>query len=108
MLLNRFHYAPWIALGLVAALAGCASEPMPGLAPPAQASVGTAQGCEADKAADEALVGKPEDEALRLLNGCPWRIGQRDAHQYPGTMDFNPQRRTLGIAGGLVIWVRRG
>lgn len=94
------------------ALAACASRPMidPGAPPNAgpQGAPGTEQGCEANKMSDDALVGKPEAEAAALLQGCPWRIGQRDAQQYPGTMDYNPDRRTLGIAGGIVVWVRRG
>lgn len=64
--------------------------------------------CQADQMSDESLVGKTEADALALLKGCPWRIGERDGQQFPGTMDFEPTRRTLGIAVGKVTWVRRG
>ena len=64
--------------------------------------------CQADQMPDESLVGKTEADALSLLKGCPWRIGERDGQQFPGTMDFEPARRTLGIATGKVTWVRRG
>lgn len=94
------------------ALAACANSPMPDPgAPPGpgpQGTAGSPLGCEANKMSDDALVGKNEAEAVALLKGCPWRIGQRDAQQFPGTMDFNPDRRTLGIAGGIVVWVKRG
>lgn len=86
----------------------CASEPLPSIEPPPLGGAGTPQGCAADNMPDDALVGKPEAEAIKLLTGCPWRVGQRDAHQYPGTMDFVQERRTLGIAGGIVVWVKRG
>lgn len=92
----------------VTVLAACASEPPPGPPPPPMGGAATPQGCAADKLADDALVGKPEAEAIALLDGCAWRIGQRDAQQFPGTMDYRPDRRTLGIAGGLVVWVKRG
>ncbi len=91
-----------------AMLTACASEPPPGPPPPPMGGAATPQGCAADKLADDALVGKPEAEAIALLDGCAWRIGQRDAQQFPGTMDYRPDRRTLGIAGGLVVWVKRG
>jgi hypothetical protein len=96
---------------VTALLAGCAApdptfpaEPFP---PPAGAA-GNGQGCQADQMSDQALVGKYENEALAWLDGCAWRIGQRDGHQYPGTLDFQPDRRTLGVVGGIVVWVRRG
>lgn len=93
-------------------LGACASQPMPDPgAPPGpgpQGAPGSALGCAANNMADDALVGKTEAEVVALLEGCAWRIGQRDAQQFPGTMDFNPDRRTLGIAGGIVVWVRRG
>jgi hypothetical protein len=94
-----------------ALLTGCAAqeptfpaEPFP---PPAGAA-GTGQGCQADQMSDQALVGKYESEALAWLEGCAWRIGLRDGHQFPGTLDFQPDRRTLGVVGGIVVWVRRG
>ncbi|MDM0033404.1 hypothetical protein QTI33_14810 [Variovorax sp. J22P271] len=64
--------------------------------------------CQADQAPDATLVGRTEADALAMLKGCPWRIGERDGQQFPGTMDFDPTRRTLGIAAGKVTWVRRG
>ncbi|UIF86896.1 hypothetical protein [Cupriavidus sp. UYPR2.512] len=95
----------WLALG-GAVLAGCAAQPAP--MPGPQGSRGTPEGCAADKLADDALAGKPEAEAIGLLQGCAWRLGERDGQQFPGTMDYNPQRRTLGIKAGKVVWVRRG
>lgn len=96
---------------IAACLAACAaqeptfpSEPFP----PPEGAVGTGQGCQADTVPDHALVGKYENEALAWLAGCPWRIGQRDGHEFPGTLDFQPDRRTLGVVGGIVVWVRRG
>ena len=68
----------------------------------------TAKVCQADQMPDESLFGKTEADALALLKGCAWRIGERDGQQFPGTMDFDPKRRTLGIAAGKVTWVRRG
>ena len=74
----------------------------------AQGARGTPEGCAADKLADDALVGKTEAEVIGLLQGCAWRLGERDGQQFPGTMDYNPQRRTLGVKAGKVVWVRRG
>ncbi|WP_011298746.1 hypothetical protein [Cupriavidus necator] len=73
-----------------------------------QGARGTSEGCQADKLGDDILVGKTEAEAIALLQGCAWRLGERDGQQYPGTMDYNPQRRTLGVTSGKVAWVRRG
>ncbi|CAG2140257.1 hypothetical protein LMG31506_02264 [Cupriavidus yeoncheonensis] len=73
-----------------------------------QGARGTPEGCQADKLGDDSLVGKTEAEAAAMLQGCAWRLGERDGQQYPGTMDYNPQRRTLGITSGKVAWVRRG
>jgi hypothetical protein len=73
-----------------------------------QGARGTPEGCQADKLGDDILVGKTEAEAIALLQGCAWRLGERDGQQYPGTMDYNPQRRTLGVTSGKVAWVRRG
>ncbi|ODV43542.1 hypothetical protein AWV79_16655 [Cupriavidus sp. UYMMa02A] len=81
-----------------------AATPMPG----PQGARGTPEGCQADKLGDESLVGKTEAEAIAMLQGCAWRLGERDGQQFPGTMDYNPQRRTLGITSGKVAWVRRG
>ncbi|SOY56190.1 hypothetical protein [Cupriavidus taiwanensis] len=107
MMRSRTHQLLWLAAG-GALLAGCAATPAEPAAPGPQGSRGTAAGCAADKLADDALVGKPEAEAIGLLQGCAWRLGERDGQQFPGTMDYNPQRRTLGIQAGKVVWVRRG
>lgn len=111
MMRSRTHQLLWLVAG-GALLAGCAAAPAePAAAAPApgpQGSRGTPAGCAADKLADDALVGKPEAEAIALLQGCTWRLGERDGQQFPGTMDYNPQRRTLGIQAGKVVWVRRG
>lgn len=64
--------------------------------------------CRADALPDDALQGKTEAEAVTLLSGCTWRIGERDGKALPGTMDYQAQRRTLGIEKGKVVWVRRG
>ncbi|AEI76132.1 hypothetical protein CNE_1c07680 [Cupriavidus necator N-1] len=89
-------------------LAACAAQP-PAPAPTGpQGARGTPEGCAADKLADDALVGKTEAEVIGLLQGCAWRLGERDGQQFPGTMDYNPQRRTLGVKAGKVVWVRRG
>ncbi|MBY4895638.1 hypothetical protein K6V06_01335 [Cupriavidus sp. AU9028] len=109
-----------VPLLAAAALAGgCASEPFPEappppppseqmLMPPNVAGTPDPRACAADGMEDNALVGKTEAEAVALLKGCVYRIGQRDAQQFPGTMDFREERRTLGIAGGIVVWVKRG
>lgn len=111
MMRSRTHQLLWLAAG-GALLAGCAAAPTepaaPSPAPGPQGSLGTPAGCAADKRADEALVGRPEAEVIGLLQGCAWRLGERDGQQFPGTMDYNPQRRTLGIKAGKVVWVRRG
>ncbi len=90
----------------------CACAGAPAAAPASQSgpqgAAGSAEGCRADQMQDADLVGKAEADALALLKGCPWRIGERDGQQFPGTMDFQPTRRTLGIAAGKVTWVRRG
>ncbi|MBP0622246.1 hypothetical protein [Cupriavidus consociatus] len=99
---------PWIA-ATVALATGCATQPSePAPMPGPQGARGTPAGCAADKVADDTLVGKSEAEAVGLLQGCAWRLGERDGQQFPGTMDYNPQRRTLGIKAGKVAWVRRG
>ena len=88
----------------------CACTSAPPASPPGLVhdAPETAKVCQADQMSDASLVGKTEADALALLKGCPWRIGERDGEQFPGTMDFNPKRRTLGIAVGKVTWVRRG
>ncbi|WP_164714808.1 hypothetical protein [Burkholderia ambifaria] len=64
--------------------------------------------CSADAAPDDALIGKTEAEATVLLDGCLWRVLERDGKSLPGTMDYREERRDLGIRDGKVIWVRRG
>ncbi|MCO5401454.1 hypothetical protein [Ralstonia soli] len=64
--------------------------------------------CQAAAASDDALIGKTEHEATALLNGCLWRISERDGKVLPGTMDYRQERRNLGLQNGKVIWVRRG
>lgn len=64
--------------------------------------------CQATSVSDDALIGKSEQEATALLNGCLWRISERDGKPLPGTMDYREERRNLGLQGGKVIWVRRG
>ena len=105
---TRARRLPWIAAA-AALFAGCATQPNePAPMPGPQGGRGTPAGCAADKFADDALLGKSEAEAVGLLQGCAWRLGERDGQQFPGTMDYNPQRRTLGIKAGKVAWVRRG
>ncbi|RXZ45304.1 hypothetical protein [Crenobacter cavernae] len=96
-------YRMAIALTALIAVGGCASQK-------AQPAMSETAGfvCSAAKMDDKELVGKTEKEAEALLNGCPWRIAQRDGQSLPGTMDYRPDRRNLGIANGKVIWVRRG
>lgn len=111
MIRSRTRQLLWLAVG-GALLAGCAAQPAepsaPAPMPGPQGSRGTPAGCAADKMPDDTLVGKPEAEVIALLQGCAWRLGERDGQQFPGTMDYNPQRRTLGIMAGKVVWVRRG
>lgn len=64
--------------------------------------------CQAAATSDDALIGKSEQEAAALLNGCLWRISERDGKALPGTMDYREERRNLGLQNGKVIWVRRG
>ena len=44
--------------------------------------------CQAAAGSDDALIGKTEQEATALLNGCLWRISERDGKVLPGTMDY--------------------
>ncbi len=64
--------------------------------------------CKPDVAPDDALIGKSEADAIAMLGGCPWRVGERDGQSLPGTMDYREDRRNLGVRNGKVIWVRRG
>jgi len=54
------------------------------------------------------VVDVVEQDATALLNGCLWRVSERDGKALPGTMDYREERRNLGIQSGKVIWVRRG
>lgn len=80
----------------------------PRAARPGPLQSGAAQACKADAAPDDALVGKTEADATTLLDGCLWRVLERDGKSLPGTMDYRQERRNLGIRDGKVIWVRRG
>lgn len=98
--------AAWL---MAAALAACATGPAPPTAATTpQGAIGTPEGCQADRSSDDALIGKTESEAVALLKGCTWRIGERDGQRFPATMDYRPERRTLGISSGKVTSVRRG
>ncbi|SDD77187.1 hypothetical protein SAMN05216345_115107 [Cupriavidus sp. YR651] len=98
------------ALVFSTVVAGCAAQPpaAPVANPGPQGSRGTPEGCQADKLGDDALIGKTEADAIALLKGCAWRFGNREGQSMPGTMDYNPQRRTLDVLGGKVTAVRRG
>lgn len=98
-----------LAAACFAALQGCTSMDEPAPTPPTETHASSSSsGCAADKQADSALVGKTEQDAVAMLSGCVWRIGERDGEQFAGTMDYQEARRTLGIAAGKVTWVRRG
>lgn len=98
------------AVALGATMAGCAAQPPASAVPDPgpQGGRGTPEGCQADKMGDDALIGKTEAEAAALLKGCAWRFGNREGQHMPGTMDYNPQRRTIDVIGGKVTAVRRG
>ncbi|MGK8202295.1 hypothetical protein ACRS8P_24550 [Burkholderia cenocepacia] len=74
----------------------------------AAGQVGAPHACKADAAPDDALVGKTEADATALLDGCLWRVLERDGKSLPGTMDYRPERRNLGIRDGKVSRVWRG
>jgi hypothetical protein len=104
---GRMAMAAILTMGVV----GCAAvntPPASVAAPGPQGAPGTAEGCKADRLGDNALIGKPEREAVDLLAGCPWRIGMRDGKRFPGTMDYLENRRTLSIVNGRVVEVKRG
>ena len=99
-------------IAAIAGMAGCSTagseqarnaegSKMTGHTPPAAT-------CQAAAAPDNSLIGKSEQDAAALLNGCLWRVSERDGKALPGTMDYREERRNLGIQGGKVIWVRRG
>ncbi|HKT67463.1 hypothetical protein [Burkholderia sp. 22313] len=79
-----------------------------GGAAPIAVPPGAANACKADAAPDDALIGKTEADAVALLDGCLWRVLERDGKSLPGTMDYREERRDLGIRDGKVTWVRRG
>ncbi len=97
-------------MALATPMAGGAARPPPGPGadPGPQGGRATPQGCQADKLGDPALIGKSEADAAALLDGCAWRFGNREGKPMPGTMDYNPQRRTLDVKDGKVTAVRRG
>ncbi|ALK19599.1 hypothetical protein E2P84_39930 [Burkholderia cepacia] len=103
-----------VALVASATFAGCADmntkhpNATAGGAVMNPAPSGAASACKADAAPDDALVGKTEADAAALLDGCLWRVLERDGKSLPGTMDYRQERRDLGIRDGKVIWVRRG
>lgn len=103
-----------LALTALMAIAGCMTNAQPVSTPPSQAQPAQSQpespryNCETDQMGDQALVGRTEQEAAELLNGCRWRVVERDGQSLPGTMDYAPERRNLAIRNGKVIWVRRG
>ncbi len=98
------------AAAMVTMMAGCASKAPDSAVPDPgpQGGRGTPEGCQADKVGDDALIGKTEAEAAALLKGCAWRFGSREGQHMPGTMDYNPQRRTIDVTQGKVTAVRRG
>ncbi|UTV56130.1 hypothetical protein [Burkholderia arboris] len=100
------------ALVASATFAGCADMntkiSSAGGTPANGGPAGAAQACKADAGPDDALVGRTEADAKAQLDGCLWRVLERDGQSLPGTMDYRPERRNLGIRDGKVIWVRRG
>ncbi|MBH9663825.1 hypothetical protein [Burkholderia multivorans] len=87
-----------------ATITGCAANG----ADTMQTQTPAAHACKADAAPDDALIGKTEDDAAALLEGCLWRVIERDGKSLPGTMDYRPERRDLAVRGGKVVAVRRG
>ncbi|QTO19956.1 hypothetical protein [Burkholderia seminalis] len=95
------------ALVVGATFAGCADMNTK-VSSASGAPAGAPQACKADAGQDDALVGKTEADAAAQLDGCLWRVLERDGKSLPGTMDYRQERRNLGIRDGKVIWVRRG
>ncbi|TCP14464.1 hypothetical protein EV683_10412 [Crenobacter luteus] len=93
-------------LAALLALAACAAPGVPHERHRAQH--GHEHGHACARLDDATLVGKTEADAGALLAGCPWRVSQRDGQSLPGTMDYRPERRNLGVENGKVVWVRRG
>lgn len=107
---SRVRLALLCAAPLIA-LAGCAAQHdrmLPAAPPPPQGDITQPGKCAANDHPDDFLIGKTEAEASALLDGCVWRLGERDAQQFPGTMDYRADRRTIGVKAGKVAWVRRG
>ncbi|MGT0191425.1 hypothetical protein ACVHYJ_05115 [Burkholderia pyrrocinia] len=104
--------AMMMALVAGATFSGCADMntklTSSGGSPASGGQAGASQACKADAAQDDALVGKTEADTVAQLDGCLWRVLERDGKALPGTMDYRPERRNLGIRDGKVIWVRRG
>jgi len=100
------------AIAAIASMAGCSTtgtgKTENGGEAPVAEHTQPASACQAASAPDDTLIGKSEQEATTLLNGCLWRVSERDGRALPGTMDYREERRNLGIQGGKVIWVRRG
>jgi len=101
-----------VALVAGATFAGCADmntkNANGGGASASAGQPGVSRACKADAGPDDALIGKSEAEAAALLDGCLWRVLERDGKSLPGTMDYREERRDLGIRDGKVVWVRRG
>ncbi|UXU89125.1 hypothetical protein [Burkholderia sp. S-53] len=104
--------AMMMALVASATFAGCADMntkiTSAGNTPATGGQAGASQACKADAGQDDALVGMTEADAAAQLDGCLWRVLERDGNALPGTMDYRQERRNLGIRDGKVIWVRRG
>ncbi|WP_167313436.1 hypothetical protein [Ralstonia insidiosa] len=101
-----------MAVAAIASMAGCSTAGTErtknaGEAPMAEHTQ-PAGACQAASVPDDTLIGKSEQDATTLLNGCLWRVSERDGKALPGTMDYREERRNLGIQSGKVIWVRRG
>lgn len=102
---------PSMALTAVLIVAACTKNIPPIPAPPQaqpEQSEATPYKCKADQMGDQQLVGKLEQDAAKLLDGCRWRVTERDGRHLPATMDYVPERRNLAISKGVVIKVRRG
>lgn len=99
-------------IAAIAGMAGCSTtgteHTKTGGEAPMTEHTQPASTCRAAAVPDDTLIGKSEQDATALLNGCLWRISERDGKALPGTMDYREERRNLGIQNGKVIWVRRG
>ncbi|WP_173004238.1 hypothetical protein [Ralstonia pickettii] len=101
-----------MAVVALANLAGCSSTGREQIQNGGEASMAQytppAGTCRTASVPDDTLIGKSEQDASTLLNGCLWRVSERDGKALPGTMGYREERRNLGIQNGRVIWVRRG